>query len=723
MRQVTQKLKAGKIEITEVPVPVAGPGEVLVRNAYSCISPGTESSTISAARKGYIGKAKDRPEQVRQVLEKLRSQGIVQTYRAVMKKLDAHSPLGYSCSGQVVDFGPGTAGQADGLSVGDRVACGGGSASHAEFVAVPVNLCVKLPLNSRLKPAAYNTLGAIAMQGVRQADVRLGEVCAVIGLGLLGQLTCSILRAAGVKTVGVDVDPEMVRMAEANCADRAWLRDAAGIDRKIIDCANGMGCDSVIITAASASLDPVNFAGSIARKKGTIVVVGSVPTGFDREPHYYQKELTLKMACSYGPGRYDPSYEEKGLDYPYAYVRWTERRNMQAFQELVASGRVDIEYLTTHVFRLNDAPAAYNMILERSEPYAGILIEYDTAGEVEYEKVRLPAHGDGRAGARSVSIGFIGAGSYAQGSILPNIPRAGDIALKGVMTRTALGARSAADRFKFGFCTTRAEDILDSSEINTVFIATRHDSHADYVIRALGAGKHVFVEKPLCLNPEELEDITRVMAQAGENGSGLILMPGYNRRFAPLTKVLKGAMSGDAASMVYRVNAGHIPAVSWIQDRETGGGRVIGEVCHFVDYLTFLNGSLPVSVSAQAVRDPLSLNDTLSILLKYQNGSIGTISYFANGSKSLPKEYIEVHQSGMSAIINDFREISIYGNGKPGRKKLLAQDKGQKEEVRLFLDSVRAGKGPPIGFEEVRSTSLVTFKILESLQSGQTIKV
>ena len=622
-------------------------------------------------------------------------------------------------SGKVIDLAP----DVKGVVIGDYVACGGSGASHAEVVSVPENLCVKLPNETDLKQAAYNTLGAIAMQGVRQADVRLGEVCAVIGLGLLGQLTCSLLKAAGVRVVGIDVNSAMVKMAGANCADRAWERGMAGVDQRIIEYANGMGCDAVVITAAADSLDPVNFAGAIARKKGTVVVVGAVPTGFDREPHYYKKELTLKMACSYGPGRYDADYEEKGRDYPYAYVRWTEKRNMQAFQELVASGRVNIGYLTTHTFKLDDVPQAYDMILERSEPYAGILIEYDTAKEIRAEKLQVKGGPAERGKASPISIGFIGAGSYAQGHILPNIPKVSDISLKGVMTRTAVGSRSVADRFGFEFCSNRAEDILENREINTVFIATRHDSHADYVIRALRADKHVYVEKPLCLKQNELDEIAKLVTQRQASQAERVLMVGYNRRYSPLSEMLKKSITAEPVSMIYRVNAGSIPTDSWIQDPEIGGGRIIGEVCHFIDYLTFVSGSLPVSVHAAAIRDQNSLNDTLSVQIKYQNGSIGNIHYFANGSKDVPKEYVEVYQSGITAVLNDYRELSIHGNGKVQKKKLVTQDKGQKNEIERFVDAVKNGSRELIPFEEIYSTSLVSFKILESLQSGQVVCV
>lgn len=719
MKQITQKLKKGEINITEVPVPKTKRGEIIVRNIYSCVSAGTESSTVKAARKGYIGKAKERPEQVRQVIDKLKTQGLLQTYRAVMKKLDAHSPLGYSCVGQVIDLAP----DVNEFSIGDYVACGGGSACHAEIISVPENLCVKITPDTDLKQAAYNTLGAIAMQGVRQADLRLSECCAVIGLGLIGQLTCVILKAAGVKVAAIDIDSSMVNIAADHCADVAFLRNDGGVEQHILNFSNGMGCDAVIITAASNSLDPINFAGSIARKKGKIVVVGAVPTGFDREPHFYNKELTIKMSCSYGPGRYDPVYEEKGQDYPYAYVRWTEKRNMQAFQELIASKMIDIGYLTTHVFKLDSAYKGYDMILEKSEPFVGILIEYDSSKEIINEKIEIARRKiKVRKESPVVSIGFIGAGNYAQGALLPNIPKTNDVVLKGVMTGTSTGSRSVADRFGFEFCTSKVEDILDNDEINTVFIATRHDSHGSYVINALKAGKNVFVEKPLCLKIEELEEIKELIGQGTKDESQNVLMVGYNRRFSPLSKILKANFRPNPMAMVYRINAGAIPADSWIQDSEIGGGRILGEVCHFIDYLTFINGSLPVSVYAAAMTEPNILNDILSISMRYQNGSIGNVHYFANGSKAVPKEYVEVYQSSITAVLNDFRELSIFGNGKPKKKKLLAQNKGQKNEVRLFIESVKSGSLSPIPFEHLYNTSLVSFKVLESLQSGNAIK-
>jgi predicted dehydrogenase/threonine dehydrogenase-like Zn-dependent dehydrogenase len=720
MQQLTQKLKDGKLQVLEVPVPALQPGQVLVRNHYSLVSAGTEGSTVQTARKSLLGKARERPQQVKQVLDTLKTQGLVQTYRAVMKKLDAYSPLGYSAAGEVMEAGPGVSG----FSFGDLVACGGLSASHAEVIAVPANLCVKLPAGADLRQAAYNTLGAIALQGVRQADLKIGECCAVIGLGLLGQLTGLLLRASGVRVIGIDIDAAMVEMAGGHCADFAVLRDAAGIEERVLKFTDGLGCDGIIITAATPSLDPINFAGAMARKKGIIVIVGNVPTGYDREPHFYRKELQVRMSCSYGPGRYDPTYEEKGLDYPAAYVRWTENRNMQAFQELIGSGKIEVGYLTTHVLRLEEAPRAYDMMLQKSEPFVGILIEYDTSKELQYlsRQVRLKPSPAMQAPS-PVSIGFIGAGSYAQSHLLPNLPKRAGVALKGVMTASGTSSRSVAERFGFDFCTADERDILENEDINTVFIATRHDSHADYVLKALKAGKHVFVEKPLCLNEAELENIKEVYSQLGDEGKVGLLMVGYNRRFSPLISMINDVLGSDHQAMLYRVNAGAIPGESWIQDPELGGGRIIGEVCHFVDLQTFVGGSLPISVYAAAMQTPQNLQDTLSITLTFQNGSIGTICYFANGDKSLPKEYLEVYAHGAVAVIDDFRSVAIHGRGRKQVKKLMSQDKGQKQEVRAFIDCILQGRAAPITFEDLYSTSLVTFKIIESLRTGQAVRL
>lgn len=719
MKQLTQKLKSGQMQILEAPCPMLSRGHILIKNHYSLISPGTEGSTVRAARANIIEKAKERPQQVQQVFYTLKMQGPVQTYRTVMKKLDAYSPLGYSCAGEVIEIAP----DVTTFSVGDFVACGGNSASHAEVASVPINLCTKLPTDVNLRDASYNTLGAIALQGIRQADLRLGETCAVIGLGLLGHLTCLLLKASGIRVIGIDINPVMVEMAK-HCADLTLLREQSEITPQIEQFTGGIGCDAVIITAASDSLDPINFAGAICRKRGTVVIVGSVPTGFDREPDYYRKELQIKMSCSYGPGRYDPIYEEKGIDYPPGYVRWTENRNMAAFQEMVNSGKIDLSYLTTHVFKLEDAPKAYDLILKKEEPYLGILIEYDASKPVSRDRIPINPRSNNRNVSSTISIGFIGGGSYAQSYLLPNIPKDQNIALKGVLTATPAGSRSVGDRFGFEFCTGSEDDILKHQDINTLFIATRHDSHFHYVKKGLESGKHIFVEKPLCLTLEELTEIKELYTSLiVSRPLSPMLMVGYNRRFSPLALMLKDRILQAPLAMTYRVNAGPVPADSWIQDVEVGGGRIIGEVCHFIDFMVFLTGSFPKYVYAVSMTDPNHLNDTVNINLEFENGSIGTMSYFSNGAKSVPKENIEVYHAGMTAIIHDFKSLEIHGGKKPFKKRLLSQNKGQKNMIKEFLRAVKDGLSSPIPFNEVYAVSLATFKAVESIRTRRSLEI
>ncbi|MGE4442135.1 MAG: bi-domain-containing oxidoreductase [Desulfomicrobium sp.] len=698
--------------IQEVPTPMLSHGMVLVLNHYSLVSAGTEGSTVIAARKSLIGKAKERPQQVKQVLEVLAQQGPVQTYRAVTKKLEAYSPLGYSSAGVVVEVGPGVSE----FVQGDLVACAGaGYANHAEVVAVPVNLCVKLQEHADLKSAAYNTLGAIAMQAVRQADLRLGESCALIGLGLLGQIAGLLLKASGVKVVGIDIGAPQVAMAQQHFADMAFTRSFPGLESQVAEFTNGLGVDAVIIAAATGSNDPINLAGAIARKKGKVVILGDVPTGFQRDPYWYKKELELKMSCSYGPGRYDLNYEEKGIDYPAAYVRWTEKRNMEAFQHLLAEGKIDLGYLTTHEFPLADAPKAYDMIVEKSEPHLGIILRYDTTRPVPLQnRVQV---GESKPVA-AVSIGCIGAGSYAQGNLLPNIPQKdGQIVCKGVLTNTGTTSKRVAERFGFEFCTSSEEDILGDSDINTLFIATRHDSHAGYVAKGLQAGKHIFVEKPLCLTRDELDNIVQLHREASDRH----VMVGFNRRFSSLSVALKKRMGSGPMSMIYRVNAGFIPGESWMQDGEIGGGRIVGEACHFIDYLTWLNGSLPVSVYASALPDAGNHNDTVNIHLSFANGSTGVVAYYSNGPKTMPKEYVEVFHAGSSAILDNFKTLRLFGKTKE-KKSLFNQDKGQKQMIAQYLQGLLNGK-PAIPFEEIVAATEASFAVLESLKTGQMVSI
>ncbi len=711
MKQLVQKLLDGRMAILDVPTPMVGPGMVLVANHYSLISVGTERSTVTAARDNLITKARKKPQQVKQVLDTLATQGPVQTYRAVMKKLDSYSPLGYSTAGVVLAVGEGVRG----FRAGDHVACAGaGYANHAEVVVIPENLCVRLPEGADLALAAYNTVGAIALQGVRQADLRVGESCVVIGIGLLGHLTALILRASGVRVLGVDVRERALELGRQHCLDDAAVMSDPSLPERVARLSGGVGADAVIITAATRSLEPINLAGQLLRKRGVVVIVGDVPTGFQRDPDYYRKELTVRMSCSYGPGRYDLEYEEKGCDYPPAYVRWTENRNMQAFQDLLHSGRIDASYLTSHRFAFDNATEAYDMIVKGETECLGVMLEYTPVTAIDHGKVVVRPAAAPHAGA--IGVGFIGAGSYALGHLLPHISGAKNVALTGVMTASGNSSRGVAEKYGFGYATGDDQQVLDDAATTAVFIATRHESHGEYVLKALAAGKHVFVEKPLCVTEDELRAIEHVV---GRSAGGQLLV-GFNRRFAPLAVQARKALGAGSSpmAMVYRVNAGQIPAGTWIQDPELGGGRIIGEACHIIEFMTWMNGSLPVSVQALSLRDPQQHDDTVTLNIGFANGSIGTLNYFANGAKKLPKERVELYHGAQVAILDDFRELTLYRGSKQSRDKRLGQDKGQGPMVQAFLEAIASGGAPVVPFAEIRAVTAATFAAMRSLRSG-----
>lgn len=707
MEQLTQNLKDGFMQVLEVPYPALSSGSVLVRNHFSLISAGTEGKTVKDARLGLIGKARARKDEVKKVIEAAKTFGLLDTYRLVMNKLNSPSPLGYSCAGEVIAV----ANDVRDFQIGDLVACGGGTANHAEVVAVPVNLCVKVDKSVSLEFASFTTLGAIALQGIRQSDVRLGENCVVIGLGLIGQLTLQMLKAAGVKAIGIDMDQRMVDLALKNGADFSINRSRVDLEQFVFENTNGYGADAVIITAGTDSTDPIDLAGMLSRKKGKVVVVGAVPTGFKRE-NYFKKELDLRMSSSYGPGRYDTEYEEQGIDYPYAYVRWTENRNMQAFVEMLRLKQINLENLRSHVFPFRKAQEAYQMILERTEIFSGILLKYDTERKIE----SIVHVSEKNFNPEEPAIGLIGAGGFGQNFLLPAMKEKGNFVT--VVTGRPQNARNIADKFGFNTCSGDANDIFNDARINTVFIATRHDSHADYVLKGLNSGKNVFVEKPLCLLPEQLTEIKKAYEKSGKR-----LMVGYNRRFAPLLQEMKQKLSSDLPLAInYRINAGSIPKGHWIQDVNIGGGRIIGEVCHFVDLCAHLAGSSVVAVSANVMADTLNLQDTVAISLQFANGSIAQIAYYSNGNKNLPKEKLEVFGSGSVATLDDFKTLTIYG--KDVSKKSGNQDKGHKQEVNLFLESIRNNSAVPIPFSEIYNSTLATFKVLESVaMKGELVRI
>lgn len=708
MEQLTQSLKDGTMEILEVPFPALNAGQVLVRNHYSLISAGTEGKTVRDARLGYIGKARARKEEVKKVIQTAKTIGFLETYRLVMNKLDAPSALGYSCAGEVIAV----ADDVRDFTIGDLVACGGASAVHAEVVAIPVNLCVKLSKDADLKSAAFSTVGAIALQGIRQADLRLAESCVVIGLGLIGQLTVLLLKAAGIKVIAIDIDNYQVQKAKQIGADLAIDRSETTLNDQISYFTEGYGADAVIITASSSSTDPIDLAGELCRKKGKVIIVGAVPTGFARK-NYYVKELEIKMSCSYGPGRYDSEYEDGGLDYPYAYVRWTENRNMQAFTELTRSGNVNLNQIISHEFNFREAKKAYDMILEKKESFAGIVLKYDLNKELK-SSIQFTNHS---TSPQKVKIAFIGAGAFAQNMILPRLQKL-SVEFTGITTGKANNSANIASKYGFKFSTDKAQDIFNDKNVNTVFITTRHDSHYSYVVEGIKNKKNVFVEKPLCMNEEELSEIIKL-----QNNSSNLLMVGFNRRFAPLVKKIKNSLTPSVpVSINYRINAGIVAADHWTQNPTIGGGRIIGEICHFIDLCRHIANSSISHLSAFSMKTATNTEDTIIINIAFENGSIATVSYFGNGPKELPKEQLEVFSAGTAYILQDFKSLTVYGK----TKKVFTenQDKGHAQELVEFIDAINKGTKSPIAFEEIAESMLATFKTIQSIRNnGKSISI
>ena len=714
MKQVIQNFKTGELSVAELPPPALSRGFVLVRNAFSLISAGTERSTVTTAQASLVGKARQRPDLVKQVLDSLRKDGIAETLTRVRTKLETLKEMGYSSAGTVL-----ASMDTDGrFKPGDRVACGGGGyASHAGIVTVPQNLVVNVPETVGLDAAAFATLGSIAMQGVRQADPRLGEFVCVIGLGLLGQITGQILRANGCQVFGVDTSEPMAALADGTSCHVARTRSDDALQSAFDAFTNGRGFDAVIVTAAAQSTDPVELATAILRQKGVVVIVGAVPMNIPREPHFYKKELELKISCSYGPGRYDPKYEEGGQDYPYGYVRWTENRNMGAFVRLVENRSVNVQPLVTHVFDIEQAEKAYDIVTGKTrEHHLGILLRYPDAPETHPREPRAEALASSPA---TPGIGFIGAGSFAQKYLIPLARKGGDLA--SVVTSRGVTAKSVGEKFGFTSHSTDPGDVLANPAVNTVFIATRHDTHAAFAIAALEAGKNVFVEKPLAIREDELAQVL----EAASRRSDCHLMVGYNRRFSPLARRAREVFAGVAAPLLinYRVNAGFLPKEHWTQT-EQGGGRILGEVCHFVDLMQYLTASNPVTVYAASVAADNALmpdQDNVAISLRFRNGSVGQIVYLACGDKSLNKERIEIFGGGQTFVIDDFRDGEHLAGG--NRRKLKLPGKGHSEEVEAFLGSVRNGRPSPIPLDSLAATSATTFAILDSLCTGlpQTI--
>ncbi len=706
MKQITQHYRTGKLTLKDLPAPALRSGGVIVATRASLVSAGTEKLMTDLAKASLAGKAMARPDLVRQVVDKAKREGIVSTIETVRSKLDNPVSLGYSCAGTVTEIGA----HVEGLKAGDRVACAGaGYASHAEYNYIPKNLCVPVPEGVDDESAAFVTVGAIALQGVRQAEPTLGERVVVMGLGLLGQITVQLLKANGCRVLGFDPIASKCDLARTLGADAAC---SSGLIEAAEAFTEGRGADAVIVTASTKSDEPVNTAASIARVKGRVVLVGMVGMNLQRD-QYYRKELDLRLSMSYGPGRYDPNYEEGGHDYPFAYVRWTERRNMQAFLELIQAGRVTPSALVTHRYDIADAEQAYRL-MSGDDPYLGIVITYPA--KADEPPVRRVANATVSTDARPAGsgVGFIGAGNFAKAVLLPELKKTGGVRLTGVATATGLSGMHAAEKFGFGYATTEYRDLLDDPETATVFIATRHDMHAPLVCEALRAGKNVFVEKPLAIDRQQLAD---VMA-AAEESPGLLTV-GFNRRFAPLIRQAGEHLAGRSAPliMIYRISAGPVPADNWLQGEE-GGGRIIGEVCHFVDTLQFLAGAVPVGVHAVNAREH---PDALSIQISFEDGSVGTIVYTSLGDRAFPKEYIEVFGAGRVITIEDFRAATFVSDGHRKRRRAMTQDKGFCAELRCFMDAISGGGDAPIGLSSLAATTETTFAICESIREKSMV--
>ncbi len=714
MKQLLQNIKTGQASVEDIPIPTPREGQALVKVSASLVSAGTERMVVEFAEKSLVGKARSRPDLVKQVLDKAKREGVVPTVQAAFNRLDQPMALGYSTAGTIVALGK----NMQGFKVGQRVACaGGGYATHAEYNIVPKNLLTPLPKNVNFESAAFTTLGAIALHGFRLAEPQLGENIAVIGLGLLGLLTVQIASAAGCNVLGIDIDPKRVKLASSLNVQAVTRKQAESASAAFT--AN-RGFDSVIICADTSSNDPVELAGAIARDRAKVVATGAVGLNFPRKI-YYEKEISFINSRSYGPGRYDANYEENGQDYPIGYVRWTEGRNFQAVVDLMASGKLNVEPLISHRFDIVDGVKAYEVITgKKKEPFLGVLLKYpDSEWKVESRSIHFPLSTIQKS--TSLKLGVLGAGLFANSTLLPILKANKDFELVGIASSGGLHAQHSGKKFGFQYATSSEDEIINDPKVNTVAILTRHDSHADLAVKALKAGKHVFVEKPLAVDSRQLAMVSKQLKTSPQS----LLTVGFNRRFAPLIQTLKSQIAdrNEPLHAHYRVNAGFIQSNHWTQDPAIGGGRIIGEACHFIDVLTFLVGAPPVAVTAHALPNNGKYSeDNVSMTFTFPDGSIGVVDYLANGDKSVPKERLEVFCEGMVAVLDDYVSLTTV---KDGRKKVEsgAQDKGWKGEMAAFAEAIQSGGEAPIPYEQLIGVTKSTFAAVESIRSRNPVEI
>lgn len=715
MKAVLQDMKSGALSVGDVPPPALQRGGILVQVTRSVISLGTERSIIALAKKGPIGKAQDRPDLARKVLNRAKQEGLWNTYQVVKNLLASPIPLGYSCAGRVIAVGA----DVSEFRVGDRVACAGlGFANHAEVNYVPRNLATRIPDGVSDDGAAFVAIASIAMHGLRLAELSLGESVFVLGLGLVGQIAVQLARASGATVIGFDPDPAKVELAR-----RFGARVAATSPRDALtqlrDATGGHGADAVLICAAAKSDGPLKLAAQASRLRGRVISVGDVPLKLDRRA-FFEKEIQVLVSRSYGPGRYDPAYEVRGVDYPLPYVRWTERRNMSAFLELMAQGAIDLSPLITHRFEIARAEAAYDVVTGAEGKRAlAIVLEYPTresappARAIHLRNSRSPASGS------AIRLGAIGAGQFAKGILLPEFRKHREVEFVAVCTVSGLTSRTPAERYGAQYATSDAQELINDERINSVVITTRHDQHADLVAAAIRAGKAVFCEKPLASTPAGLESVIDALRSASVTPR---LLTGFNRRFSPLARATRDFISRGSSpqSILYRVNAGPVQPDNWVIDPVSGGGRIVGEVCHFIDFACFLTGSMPARVYAEhvaATNERVTDRESVSVTVTFADGSVAVIQYVTCGDTSVPKERVEVAAGGRTAVLENFRTLSLHDDNRTKRRRLMNQQKGHSEEVEAFVRAIADGGAMPIDIETQLAVARATFAIEMSLAS------
>jgi len=713
VKQIVQNYRTGDLQVREVPVPGERAGHLLVHTVASLVSAGTEKLMLDMAKKSLLGKARARPDLVRQVVNKAREEGAMEAYKQTMSRLDAPFPLGYCSAGSVLEIGSGV----EGFQVGDLVACSGTLfASHAEVVSVPANLCARVPAGVDPEAAAFTTLGAIALQAVRVADPRLGENVVVIGLGLIGQLAVQLLKANGCRVFGIDPDPKKVGLALLHGADAATADNDQAL-RQIAEWSRGYGADAVLIAASTDSNGPVELAGELARERGRVSILGAVGIDLPRKV-YYEKELEVTVSRAWGPGL--PEYETRGAVYPVGYVRWTAQRNMEAFLDLLAAGSVTVDRIISHRFPIEQAEQAYELVTGKTgEPFIGVLLTYPTEAPAK-RILQLKRVSIAPSPQATVRVGVIGAGLFGRTTLLPSVAALPGVSLHGLATAGGVSAVHTGEKFDFSYVTTDYQQVLDDPDIDCLLIATRHNLHARLAAEGLRRGKHVFVEKPLALDEEQLRDV--VQAAQGNRS----LMAGFNRRFSPDAQAAVEYFQGRTYPLLVtcRVNAGAVPPNSWVNDATEGGGRIVGEVCHFVDLLQFLTGSLPTEVSARGIRSASSgLFESAVISLAHDDGSVGVIVYASEGDKAYERERVEIFGGGAVFAIENFKGNTQARAAHKKSHKRLNVDRGHDAELKAFFESIRRGTPPPISLESLVATTLATFRIEDALNTGQAVPI